>query len=154
MDEKENDKQEEIIDKNTETFVGQLSLTKITGIILIVASVVAVFFWIQFYSIDTGTIESYLNSTDITQVNLTAEQVKQSYTICGSIGIITSILCVLSGILTIKKKKWNIAIALAIPQLGLSIMLLIMSFILDILIIGFVTLIGVFLLYKAKQFFD
>ncbi len=91
----------------------------IAGILLIVAAIIALLFFIQIVMVNDSTIQSVYNSTQsqITQnVNMTQEQLKQGFVICGAVGCIMAVLSILGGILALKRKIWGLALVASIPQ--------------------------------------
>lgn len=135
LESKSNNLQESIVSKKSQ-------LTFIAGILLIVAGIIAFISWIPFI---TG--DQLLNQVNFENlnVNLTEEQIKDSFSLCGTIGIILSIFPIFGGILAFKRKYWNIAILSSI--LGLfTIGVLFLSSILSF--------IGMILLFLNKKDFN
>lgn len=100
------------------------SKPKIAGILLIIAAIIALLFFIQIVMVDDSTIQSVSNSTQsqITQnVNMTPEQLKQGFVICGTVGCIMAVLSILGGVLSLKRKVWGLALVASIPQSLLGI---------------------------------
>jgi hypothetical protein len=128
----------------------------IAGILLIIAGILALSLWIQLFTIDIELIETVVNTSYIDEldVNITSDQIKQGYTICGTIGIIASVLAFLGGVLAIKRKRWLIAFASGIPQLGLSLILLMFAIVLELAIITVFSFLGVVLIFITKSEFQ
>ena len=97
---KSNNSQESIVNKKS-------SLPYVAGFLLILVGIIAIISWIPFVTGDQILTQLSLENFN---VNLTEEQIKESFSICGSIGIILSIFPIFGGILAFKRKFWNIAI--------------------------------------------
>ena len=101
------------------------SKPKIAGILLIIAGIIALLFFIQIVMVNDSTIQSVYNSTQsqLTQLNAntTQEQLKQGFFICGTVGCIMAVLSILGGILSLKRKIWGLALVASIPQSLLGI---------------------------------
>lgn len=127
----------------------------IAGTLLIIAGIIALLFFIQIATVDDSTIQSLYNSTQsqLTQLNanMTTEQLKQGFIICGTVGGIIGILSILGGVLALKRKIWGLALIVSIPQSLLGIIvpgfsLLFMS--------GIMALVGLLLIAFSRREFQ
>jgi hypothetical protein len=85
----------------------------IAGIMLIIAGIIGMAFWIQMYLIDASMIELIINNINQIQGmenSLTEEQIIGLLQTCAIIGVIISIFPILGGILAVKKKLYYIAL--------------------------------------------
>ena len=101
---------------NKDTINQDLELTSklrskslIAGILLILAGILAIVNWALVATSDISTF------TDISQLQeispeISIETIEGFLSICASIGIIISIITILSGIFTIKTKIWTLSI--------------------------------------------
>ena len=123
------------------------SFLTIAGLLLIIAGVLGIFNWIQFFLLDATTIESSIDISQIQVINpsITYEQLLGFLQTCAIIGIIISVFPILGGLLAIKKKLYYIAIATSIIGL-FSIGIMFSSSILS--------LIGLVLLILSRQSFQ
>ncbi|KYK30863.1 MAG: hypothetical protein AYK22_02915 [Thermoplasmatales archaeon SG8-52-3] len=119
----------------------------IAGILLIIAGILALFNWGQFFLLDATTIESFFDISQIQVINpsITYDQILGFLQTCAIIGIIISIFPILGGILAIKKKQYYIAIATSVIGL-FTIGIIFTSSVLS--------LIGLILLVLSKQNFQ
>jgi hypothetical protein len=113
---------------------------KIAGILLILAGILSLIFWLQFYSIDVSYIveSGILSQVQKIDSDITAEELVSVLKTCITILIIMSIFPILGGILSIKRKLFGIVIVCAIIGiflLGLLFLSFIFSFIALILLI-------------------
>jgi len=127
----------------------------IAGILLIIAGIIAILFFIQIVMVDDSAIQSVYNSTQsqLTQLNanMTQEQLKQGFVICGTVGCIMAVLSILGGVLALKRKIWGLALVVSIPQSLLGIIvpgfsLLFMS--------GIMALVGLLLIAFSRREFQ
>jgi len=112
----------------------------IAGILLLIAGVLSIIFWLQFLTIDANTIESIIDISQFTEIDpsITADAILSFLSVCAIIGIVVSIFQVLGGILSIRKNLWGIALSCSIIglfSLGIAFTSSIMSFIAMILLI-------------------
>ena len=114
----------------------------IAGILLIIASILAILTWIAVFSIDFSILD--LSMLETQNVTITPEQLQSMLSICAIIGIILSIFPLLGGILSIQKKLWGGALAGSI--IGLFT-------IGPIFLSSILSLISLILLVMAKQQF-
>lgn len=137
-----------------------LSKPFIAGLLLIIAGIFALIFWTRFFTINLEEIEIAMNNSYIKNLeyNITSQQIKQTYDICGTIGCVTSVFSILGGILAIKRKKWHIALFSAMPQLIISLIFLILAImvvlIFDQLVIVLFSFIAIILIYTSRQEFE
>jgi len=89
---------------------------KIAGILLIIAGILSLIFWLQFYSIDVSYIEEsgILSQSQKLDPDITAEELVSVLKTCATIIIIISIFPLLGGILSIKRKLFGIALACSV----------------------------------------
>jgi hypothetical protein len=126
----------------------------IAGILLIIAAIIALLFFVQIVMVNDSTIQSVYNSTQsqITQnVNMTQEQLKQGFVICGTVGCIMAVLSILGGILSLKRKIWGLALVVSIPQSLLGI--IVPSFSL-LFVSGVMALVGLLLIAFSRREFQ
>ena len=92
------------------------SIPLIAGIFMIIAGVLVIIFWIQFFTVDAATLESMIDISQIQQIypTITSEQIVGFLNTCAIIGCIIAIFPILGGILAIKRKLWGIALACSI----------------------------------------
>lgn len=123
------------------------SIPTIAGFILIIAGVLAIFNWIQIFSLDSTTLESFVDITQIRELypSITYEQLLEFFHTCAIIGMIISIFPILGGLLAIQRKLFFIAVAGSIIGL-FSIGILFSSSVLS--------LIGLILLIISRQKFQ
>ena len=111
----------------------------IAGILLIIAGILALISYGLIFLMDSSTVESLINMSQLPGENITATQIKNFLNICGTIGIIISVITLLGGLFSIQKKKWELTLVCALIglfSLGPIIFLSsILSFIALILII-------------------
>ena len=88
-----------------------LSKPKIASFLLILAGVIAILSWIPFVMGDETLISFAIENLNM---NMTQEQIRESFVICGLIEIILAIFLILGGILAFKKKLWGVAIICSI----------------------------------------
>lgn len=88
------------------------SYPKIAGILLIIAGILALIFWIQFLLLDSTMLESYVDISQLQQLDpsLTIDRIVEILNTCSIIGCILTIFPILGGILAIKKKLWGISL--------------------------------------------
>lgn len=115
------------------------SFPVIAGVILIIAGTLALISFVQVLFVDVNTIESVMDFAQIqtSDVNLTSAQVKEFMNTCAVIGCIISVLTLLGGILSYRKKLWGMALSCSIIglfSLGPMFVSSILSFIALILI--------------------
>jgi len=113
---KEETKEIDDLYKLPETPTQKSTLPLVAGILLIIASVLAMINWLPLLFLDIGTLEelNYITQFQRIDPSITAEQVLGFLTTCAIIGIIISIFPLLGGILSIKRKLYGIAIACSI----------------------------------------
>ena len=92
----------------------------IAGILLLIAGILAILQWVQFYIIDIDTISSLVDISQIQEIDpsITVETIVNTFKICSIIGIIISIFTILGGIISVKRKLWGIALTCSIIGLG------------------------------------
>jgi len=115
------------------------SFPVIAGVILIIAGTLALISFVQVLFVDVNTIESVMDFAQIqtSDVNLTSAQVKEFMNTCAIVGCIISVLTLLGGILSYRKKLWGMALSCSIIglfSLGPMFVSSILSFIALILI--------------------
>ena len=127
--------------------VTKSSKPMIAGILLIIAGIITLVSLIPYMTIDIQTIESsgILEQLQGIDPDITAEQVKDYLTMCGTIGIILSIFPILGGVLSIKRKIWGVALIGAV--IGLFGFLI-------LIIPGILALAGLILIAMSRQEFQ
>lgn len=88
-----------------------LSKPFIAGILLIIAGVIAILSWIPFITGDETLITFAIENFDM---NMTREQIRQAFVLCGSIEIVLSIFVILGGILAFQRKIWMLTVVCSI----------------------------------------
>jgi len=123
------------------------SFLKLAGFLLIIAGLLAIVNWIQIFSLESTSIQSFIDINQIREFNpnITYEQLLGLLQTCAIIGIIISVFPILAGLLAIQKKLYYIAIAGSIIGL-FSIGIMFLSSILS--------LIGLILLIISRQNFQ
>jgi len=93
-----------------------LSKPFIAGILLIIAGVVAILFWIQFFSLDATTLESVIDIQQFKEIDptITPEKLLGFLSTCAVIGCILAIFPILGGLLALKRKMWGVSLACSI----------------------------------------
>jgi len=88
----------------------------IAGILLLIAGALAILNWIQLYSIDTATINSIIDTSQLSDMGttITPESLVSFIKSCAIIGFIISIFTILGGLLSLKRKLWGIALTCSI----------------------------------------
>ncbi len=87
------------------------SFPLIAGILLIVAGVASIFGWILLININESLLVNMLQQIQQTVPTYTMEDLKSFISVCSLIGIVVSIFPILSGIISVKKKMWGVALA-------------------------------------------
>lgn len=132
-------KQDEVINPLQQSIKNR-SFPKIAGILLIIAGILALIYWIQFLLLDTIMLESYIDIDQLQQLDptITIEQIVQILNTCAVIGCILAIFPILGGLLALKKKLWGISLVgsiIGLFTLGIFITSSILSLISLILLI-------------------
>ncbi len=85
---------------------------KIAGILLIIAGILALIYWIQFLLFDSTMLESNIDISQLQQLDpsLTIDRIVEILNTCAIIGCVLSIFPILGGIIAIKKKLWGISL--------------------------------------------
>jgi len=104
------------------------SFPLIAGILLIVAGVASIFGWILFMNTSESILVDLLKQLQEVDPSYTMENVKNYISVCSLIGIVVSIFPILSGIISVKKKMWGVALAGSIIGLFAIIPLFILIF--------------------------
>jgi len=104
------------------------SFPLIAGILLIVAGVASIFGWILFMNTSESILVDLLKQLQEVDPSYTMENVKNFISVCSLIGIVVSIFPILSGIISVKKKMWGVALAGSIIGLFAIIPLFILIF--------------------------
>ena len=88
------------------------SFPRIAGILLIIAGILALVYWIQFLLLDITILESYIDIDQLQKFDptITIEQIVEILNTCAVIGCVISIFPIMGGILAIKKKLWGISL--------------------------------------------
>jgi hypothetical protein len=111
IDDEKSPDQEKIITP-IEPTKNKISKAIVAGIFLIIAGILAIIFWTQFFTLDSTTLESIIDTSQFEQLNveLRPEQIISFLKTCAIIGVVISIFPILGGILALKKKLWGIAL--------------------------------------------
>jgi len=93
-----------------------ISKSMIAGILLLIAGILSILFWVQFLSLDVTTIESVIDIQQLQAIDptLTPEKFVGFLSTCAIVGCILSIFPILGGLLSLKKKLWGISLACSI----------------------------------------
>ena len=91
----------------------------IAGVILIVIAVLTIVASAALVTIDESTLEDILENNPqiremMSDANLDEGDLINIYSTCGTIGIVISIFIILSGVLSLKRRLWGIALVGAI----------------------------------------
>lgn len=131
-----------------QTIKQQSILPTITGLLLIIAGILAIMNWASIYLLDINTLSSYYDIKQLQQVypDITSEQFLSFIKTCAVIGFVISIFPILGGILALKRKMWGISVACSIIGL-LSIGILFTSS-----IFCFIAIIILFISKKEFQY--
>ena len=91
----------------------------IAGILLVIAGIISMLYFIFIMSLDIIALESFVDINQFKSIdpNITMEQVKGFFNLCSGIFIVISIFPILGGILSFRKKLWGIALACSIVGL-------------------------------------
>lgn len=92
------------------------SMPLIAGVILIIAGILSIIFWLSFFSLDVATLEKAVDISQFKQIDpkITPEQVLGFLRTCAIIGCVIAVFPILGGILAIKRKLWGISLACSI----------------------------------------
>jgi hypothetical protein len=85
----------------------------IAGILLVIGGTSALLFWLSLaFLMDVTMIESMVNLSQFQEVNpdITPSQIREVFTICGTIFVVLSVFPIVGGILALKRKMWGIAV--------------------------------------------
>ena len=133
----------------------KFSKPTIAGILLIIAGIIALLLFIQIALVDESTIQSVYNATQSQlpqlNTNMTTEQLKQSFVICGTMGGVIAVLSILGGVLALKRKIWGLALVASIPQ---SLLGLIVPGFSLLFVSGILALIGLILVAFSRREFQ
>jgi len=92
------------------------TIPMIAGIILLIAGVFSIFFWIQIFSLDVTTLESLIDISQFKQIDpsITPEKIIGFLDTCSIIGCIIAIFPILGALFALKRKLWGIAFTCSI----------------------------------------
>ena len=92
------------------------SIPTIVGIILLIAGVFSIFFWIQIFTSDITTLETFLNISQFKQIDpsITPEQIIRFLDTCAIIGCVIAVFPILGALFALKRKLWGIALTCSI----------------------------------------
>jgi len=103
----------------------KLSKPKIAGVLLILAAILSIITWGNYFLIDEETIEDFREENpkykEATQ-NITTKEIIESQKICSTIGIIISIFLLLAGIFSLKAKMLIVTIVFTLTGITLFIL--------------------------------
>jgi hypothetical protein len=130
--------------------ISKYSKITIAGILLIIAGIFTLIMWIPLFTIDIQTIESYIDIAQFQSIspNITVEDIKDIFVLCGVIGCVLSIFCILGGILALKKKLWGVSVVSCIPLIIIGVFISVVSLVFIASIIAFF---GLILLIMARK---
>jgi hypothetical protein len=88
----------------------------IAGIILLIAGVFSIFFWIQIFTLDVTTLESVIDISQFKQIDpsITPEKIIAFLDTCAIIGCIIAVFPILGALFALKRKLWGIALTCSI----------------------------------------
>lgn len=120
-----------ILEKQSpKTFVNNffsLSKTNIAGILMITVGILFLLAAIPMVSITTDIIEDFRQDPEFNQIaeenNLDNEDIRQSYSTCGTTGIAIGIISLLGGLFTVKKKNWKLSLITCVITAGWATLL-------------------------------
>jgi len=90
-----------------------VSKPMIAGILLILAGLLGLFTWLSVLTVPSSAIDQALTGQVLTgyeNLEITAEMIQSILLVCGAIGCIFSILALLGGIVSLKRKLWPLAL--------------------------------------------
>ena len=92
------------------------SIPMIAGIILLIAGVFSIFFWIQIFTLDVTTLESVIDISQFKQIDpsITPEKIIAFLDTCAIIGCIIAVFPILGAFFALKRKLWGIALTCSI----------------------------------------
>jgi hypothetical protein len=92
------------------------SIPMIAGIILLIAGVFSIFFWIQIFTLDVTTLESVIDISQFKQIDpsITPEKIIAFLDTCAIIGCIIAVFPILGALFALKRKLWGIALTCSI----------------------------------------
>lgn len=118
----------------------------IAGFLLITAAILTIIFSISYFTYDEDALNEIIEDNsqlqDLDQ-EITSQDIKNVFYVCGSISIIISIFLILGGILAIKRKMWFFCFITSI--MGLVLLLFVLP--------GLISIIAVIFLYLSKNEF-
>ena len=128
----------------------KFSKPKIAGILLIIAGIFTLVMWIPLFTIDIQTIETYVDITQFQSISpdITVENIKDIFVLCGVIGCVLSVFSILGGILALKKKLWGVSIVSGIPLVMIGVFISVISLVFVASIIAFF---GLILLIMSRK---
>ncbi len=88
----------------------------IAGILLFIAGVFSIFFWIQIFALDVTTLESFIDISQFKQIDpsITPEQIIGFLDLCAIIGFIIAVFLILGALFALKRKLWGVALTCSI----------------------------------------
>lgn len=112
---------------DNDTYKKRSMLPLISGILLLIAGILGIVFWIGIFTLNASTLDSIMNISELQKIDpaITSEKLVELLGICATIGIVLSLFPILGGILAIKRKLWGITLVCSI--LGLASMGLIFT---------------------------
>jgi hypothetical protein len=132
--------QKDEIDYSQKIQRNKFSKPMIAGFLLIIAGFLAIFNWIQLYTIDAITLDSVIDISQLRDIDptITTESLVSFIKNCAIVGFIISIFTILGGFISIKRKLWGIALTcsiIGIFSIGIIFTSSLLSFIAMILLI-------------------
>ena len=111
----------------------------VAGILLIIAGIISILYWVMIIV----SADFFISMMDISQLqqmdpSITAESIKNTLVLCGTVLVVISVFPILGGILSLKKKSWGLVVAFSIFglfTLGMMFISTILSFVAMILLI-------------------
>lgn len=149
MNEQKKDPTESQDFSNRQVFPKYSKIT-IAGLLLIIAGIFTLLMWIPLFTIDINTIESYVDISQFQSFSpdITYDDIKDIFVLCGVIGCALSIFSILGGILALKKKLWGVSVVSSIPLVIIGIIIPVFSLVFVASIIAFF---GLILLIMARK---
>ncbi len=100
--------EQDIFQNKLQQSLNVTSKPTIAGILLIIAGILAILFGVLLYQINTSTID--ISQFQDIDPDITSEQIKTFFTMCGTAFCILGIFPILGGILALKRKLWGITL--------------------------------------------
>jgi len=126
------------------------------GVLLIIAGVISLLFWILAATTNESIINSAMNvsQSQFSKFNLTSGQLNETLIICETVGGVMAVFSILAGVLSLKRKIWGLALVASMPQSLLGVLWLITPGSSPMLAFGILALIGLLLIAFSRREFQ